>query len=345
MKTLIFSLLFVLGFLSSISAEAGQMRSLESVKSLRIMAYNVKDLYLRKVNNPGGKQIVEPKPLNELKGIALPILDVDPDIVILEEVDDIQALTAFKENFLGRQKYLGNLIEGNDTRGIDIGFLVKADLPVQLDMETHREVTWVNPNTGMREKVFSRDLPVVFVRRNKNEKTPVLIIVGNHGRSQRDRANDPGGTLIRSAQYQAAAEIIAGYMKRWPKVPIVMGGDFNTEVRNSPEVLPLRSILVDSFDIAKIPMQARTTHTFHPDGGERVLSQLDTIYVSPVLAPSVRGAAVYHYRDGSGRELPLPRTFEERARNPSDHFPVAIEVSTERIFPEAYAPRSNASGF
>jgi hypothetical protein len=186
---------------------------------------------------------------------------------------------------------------------------------------------------------------VVFVRRNKNEKVPALIIVGNHGRSQRDRANDKGGVQIRSAQYQAAAEIIAGYMKRWPQVAIVLGGDFNTELRNSPEVLPLRSIMRDSFDIAKVPMQARTTHTFHPEGGARVLSQLDTIYVSPVLAPSVRGAAVYHYRDASGRELPLPRTFDERAQNPSDHFPVAIELSTERIFPEAYGNRANVSGF
>ncbi len=345
MKNLIFLFLFLFGSLGTVSAEAGQLRSLESVKTLRIMTYNVKDLYLRKVNDKGGKPIVEPKPLNELRGIAAPILDVDPDIVILEEVDDMQTLTAFKENFLGRQKYLGNLIEGNDTRGIDIGFLVKADLPLQLDMETHRDVTWMNPDTGMREKLFSRDLPVVFVRRNKSEKVPALIVVGNHARSQRDRAHDVGGVKIRTAQYLAAAEIIRGYMRRWPNVPIVLGGDFNTELRNSREVLPLRSILRDSFDVAKVPMQARTTHTFHPEGGERVLSQLDTIYVSPILAQSIRGAAVYRYRDGSGRELPLPRTFEERSLNPSDHYPVAIELSTERIFPEAHASQGAAAGY
>ena len=336
------SLLLVVSLFSTISADA---RELKEVSKLRIMNFNVGDLFLNNFTDANGGQVQEPKPLHELKGIARPILEIDPDIIVLEEVDNLPTLTYFSEKFLGKGRYIPALIEGNDPRGIDIGFLIKADLPIQLDIESHRDVTWVDPVDNKKGRLFSRDLPVVFIRRSKMDKVPALIVVGNHGRSQRDRTGDPLAVNMRTAQYQAAAEIITGYMKTWPNVPLVMAGDFNTDVRVGSEVKPIRSLLADSFDIMKVPDLDRTSHTFHPNDGPRVLNQLDAIYVSPVLVSSVTRAGVYRYKDNMGRELPLPKTFDERELNPSDHYPVAIELTTERIFPEAHATQPAVSGF
>jgi mRNA deadenylase 3'-5' endonuclease subunit Ccr4 len=62
---------------------------------------------------------------------ALAIADADADILCLQEVDSMPALQAFEYGYLYRmvgngyrQKYL---VEGNDSRGIDVAVLMREE--------------------------------------------------------------------------------------------------------------------------------------------------------------------------------------------------------------------------
>ncbi|MEK7357130.1 MAG: hypothetical protein AAB250_11825 [Bdellovibrionota bacterium] len=145
-------------------------------------------------------------------------------------------------------------------------------------------------------------------------------------------------------------KIIDGYRRKYGKdVPLMIAGDFNTTVTNSPEVKPVKDRMIDAFDVKGLKGNARVTHTFHPNGGKTENNQIDAVFVSSSLASSVLEAGVYRYKDSNGREIPLPTTWDERSENPSDHFPVFVRVSTKQIFPEAHAAANRtqprAAGF
>ena len=164
-----------------------------------------------------------------------------------------------------------------------------------------------------------------------------MIILGNHAKSKRDRSGDPLSEMVRVAQYKAMGDIIDGYRKKYGQdVPLMMAGDFNTDVPTSASVKPIRDRMDDTLDIAGVKGLDRTTQSFHPRNGAAQYSQLDAVMVTPSLANSVEEAKVYRYKDQNGNEKPLPTSFNERALNPSDHFPVFVRITTEKIFPEAY---------
>ena len=82
---------------------------------------------------------------------ALAIADADADIICLQEVDNMAALQAFEYGYLYRM--VGNgyrqkfLIEGNDSRGIDVAVMMREETrdgqPIVLnDIKSHAMVTY-----------------------------------------------------------------------------------------------------------------------------------------------------------------------------------------------------------
>ncbi|MGZ3744590.1 MAG: endonuclease/exonuclease/phosphatase family protein [Pseudobdellovibrionaceae bacterium] len=324
---------------------ASARRPLATIKKLRFMAFNMENFFLvphkyREMMPDHSVRIedIKVKPEAQLLGAARAITDADPDFIVVEEVDDLSALETFSKKYLNGA-YRPFLIEGNDPRYIDIGFLVKADLPLQIEERTNKTLTWYDPVEKRETPLFSRDLPVLIVRREgaKPNETPLFVFVGNHGKSKRDRDGDPNSTIWRTAQYEAAGKIIDGLFTEFGKnLPLILGGDFNTAFPSAPELAPLKKRLQDPFDLLKIPVKDRITHSFPHFHGSPEYQQLDNLLVSPPLASSVLGVQVYHYKDENGNVKPLPRTFDDRDENPSDHFPLIMDLSTETILPEAY---------
>lgn len=319
-------------------------RPLATVREIKVLQYNVENLFMsvgkhERTDEGDFKRVsdAEIKPAWELEGVAKPMREFDPDLMVLEEVESVDSLAKFNKEYLGAS-YRPLLVKGNDERGINIGFYVKQDLPLDITIESHKDMQWTDPVTGKTGPLFSRDLPAVLVRREGETGSPLLIVLGNHAKSKRDRNGDPLSEKLRSAQYEGVAEIIDGYRSKYGKdVPIMMAGDFNTDVRNSASVKPVRDRLVDAFDVKGVSGPDRVTHSFHPHGGKTEYNQIDAVFVSPSLAKSIVDARVYRYKDANGNVKPLPRTYDERSQNPSDHFPVMVKVSTEKIFPEAHA--------
>jgi hypothetical protein len=133
------------------------------------------------------------------------------------------------------------------------------------------------------------------------------------------------------------ASIIDDYRARFGEdVPMIVGGDFNTDITDGKEMGPIHERLLDVFDIVGLTGQSRVTHSYFPPGGPVDYQQVDAIFISEILKPNVLSASVYRYKDGNGNELPLPRSFNERQKNPSDHYPVVLKLKTSRIFPEAF---------
>ncbi|UPT73584.1 MAG: hypothetical protein M0D55_17245 [Elusimicrobiota bacterium] len=116
-----------------VSAAAEPVRSLSSIRQLKLGSYNVLNLFqnvgkhVPDETNPGKlKKVSDAAPKEEwsLRAQGQVILENDLDIVTLQEVENAAALEDFNRNYLDG-KYKVFLIEGNDERGIDVAFLVK----------------------------------------------------------------------------------------------------------------------------------------------------------------------------------------------------------------------------
>ncbi|MES2855102.1 MAG: endonuclease/exonuclease/phosphatase family protein [Bdellovibrionota bacterium] len=324
------------------------VRPLETVRELTILTYNVLNLKTSvglHERMPDGnfqkKSEPQSKSGRQILGVVKAIKSANPDIAIFEEIEGVDTLASFNREYLDSQ-YTTHIMRGNDGRGIEIGFIVKKDLPLAISFETHRDVTWQDPILRRKTPLFSRDLPTLIIRRaNQPTSPPVLIVMGNHAKSKRDRSGDFESRVWRTAQYEGMAEIIEDYQARFgPEVPLVLAGDFNTDVTgrksSDKEVEPVRKMLVEAFDVVGLSHEERITHSFHPQGGNTIYAQVDAVFVSKILEPTITSAYVYRYTNDDGSVRPIPRSYDERAKNPSDHYPVVVKLKTSRIFPEAF---------
>lgn len=313
-------------------------RPLESLLELRVGTYNMLNLFehVGKFEpdpaRPGAMRQVTPAQLKaewQLRESARAIRESAFDILVLQEIENIAALSRFNEDYLGGE-YGPFLIEGNDSRGIDVAFLVKRDIPFALEQRTHKGETWDDPLLpGPPQRVFSRDLPVLIVRA-PGRPAPLFLLFGTHFKSKRTRLpQDPESRILRRAQADRSAEIVGRYREEFGAgLPLLFAGDFNGEINREPEFEGLRRAagLVDSFDALKtpVPPAERITHTYHPREGPTQARQIDAVMVSSSLKSFVRSAEVYRYKDAEGKAKPIPKTHAERSRNPSDHFPVLV---------------------
>ncbi|MEK7745478.1 MAG: hypothetical protein AAB576_02320, partial [Elusimicrobiota bacterium] len=144
---------------------APPLRSMDSIKTLRVGTYNLLNLFEKvgdHVPDPArpGRLIrvsaAVAKEESQRREQARAILESGLDIVSVEEVENIRALDDFNRRYLGGA-YRALLIEGNDERGIDIAFLVKKDLPFELEHRTHKGEVWRDPILGRETPLFSRD--------------------------------------------------------------------------------------------------------------------------------------------------------------------------------------------
>ena len=324
----------------------GTVRPLEEIKELKIATYNLLNLQEHVGQyryGPDGTRYLKdgPKPAEaeKIAAKARAIREINPDILIAQEIEGgVETLQRFADQEL-EGAYKAYLAQGNDSRGINIGFLVKKDLPLTVEMESHRNLRWVDPTRADKTPVrlYSRDVPALILRASEqpNADRPLLVVLGNHSKSMRDRPGDPRSMILRKAQAKKTAELALNYSKRFgDDVRIVIGGDFNTHVESREMSVLTHRGLSEAFKASKTPVAPadRVTHTFHPRDGPRELTQLDAFFVSPSLSKNISRTWVYRYKNAKGKPLPLPRSYDERELNPSDHFPLVMELEFQPIY-------------
>lgn len=281
------------------------------------------------------------KNLKKTQALASAILEVDPHIVLLNEVGGEESLKNFNQHFL-KKSYLPMILEGNSDRGIDVGYLVKEDPLLQYLMISHKhrpldfsfdhqKSQVKNPNS---KYFFSRDVLELRVFR-KGEGSPRIIFFLTHLKSKLDPdGTDPQGRNRRRAELQTLVKIYNEANKEMKhQVPLLVAGDFNGLAYRSAcekefESLYENSDLTELFDLIGGDEEARTTQIqFLRDGLRRCL-QLDYFFLSPALIDKVESDSsfVYRYKSDSGVPMALSTTIEHRSSLPSDHYPVVLTI-------------------
>ncbi|MDI6027926.1 endonuclease/exonuclease/phosphatase family protein [Corticibacterium sp. UT-5YL-CI-8] len=255
---------------------------------------------------------------------ALAIADTRADIICLQEVDNIGALKAFEYSYLFKmvgqgyqQKYTTS---GNDSRGIDVAVMMRAETrdgqPIEfIRMTSHAHLTYEQLglhtpelaalNELPNERIFRRDCLEIDVKIGGQPLTIYSVHLKSMG-APRNGMNGRDATMpVREAEAKAIRHIIEERFgkdhtgdKSW-----VICGDFNDylqrivitgdsydgygfavvdETRSCLDLLLSDGFAVNA--VERRPEMDRWTlyHTRGPQ--ERHLCQLDYILLSPALA-------------------------------------------------------------
>ncbi len=295
---------------------------------------------------------VSNKSLSKTLRLAQMLKTVDADLICLNEVGGLESIENFARLFLD-DAYIPHLIEGNSDRGIDVGFLLKADLPVRAELRTHKDRPLgflypheVPPETGepiatkTRSHYFSRDCAELRIFPFDHNQ-PSLVALAVHLKSKLDPDGiDLNGTLRRQAEFNSLLEIYAEIQRELEnKVPILIAGDFNGQLAQATLDHEFEKItgtdLKSVTDLAGLSGQDVATQImFNRGGGEQHL-QIDYILCSEKLAKYLikDRVEVWRYRNELGLNPGLPKTIEQRQTLPSDHYPVICEFF-QFVWPE-----------
>lgn len=179
-----------------------------------------------------------------LKKISLAIRDYlrFPDIIGTVEIENLAALKRLaerinKDAIAAKQpnpKYEAYLMDGNDGRGIDVGFLVKtARVTVKNIEQIGKDEMYKDPNK--KKDAILNDRPSLILRAEiedpKNKKPFLLTVIVSHLKSFNgyDDKKD-GGLRVRTKkkiQAEFLAKAVQDIQKKNPDEHIILVGDFN----------------------------------------------------------------------------------------------------------------------
>lgn len=264
-------------------------------------------------------------PLTEIQrnNTAQAILDSAPDMLAVQEVENLHTLRLFNDEYLDDYFDRMVLIDGNDPRGIDVGLLLRAGFKGEIiDIRTHVDEPQKKGASVKRGSnafgylaggaLFSRDCLEVDVR--AGGKTLTLLI--NHLKAQ------DGGTASVARRKKQAARVkeLAVSARGADKFPIVLG-DLNADYHRVKDgsLDPLvkdNSILADPF--------SKEEWTHYYTSGKKV-SRLDYILPDkrlPVVSTHiVRKGLTKKCRQYIGERYPTVGLEHTEA---SDHCPVSV---------------------
>lgn len=243
------------------------------------------------------------------------ILENEPDILAVQEVENLEALKLFNRYFLKNAYPYLLVVDGNDPRQIDVGILSKFPI---VSAATHQ---YDPPGSAPSARVFSRDCLVVDVAVSKR-KTLTLFV--NHFKSKIG-----GGEEKRERQ---AKRVLAIAKERFGSKldggDFVIVGDLNAHW-DAPEVSALMNekrltnVLRDLVD----DTDEHWTH-YYKKG--KLAEALDHIILSPSLTAKNSGSSVWVERRGLGTDINYydgPRFSDLTGKEgASDHCPVFIEL-------------------
>lgn len=257
---------------------------------------------------------------------ALAIEKAAPDVLAVQEVENVYALRILNEQYLGRYFRTIILLDGNDPRGIDVGFLVRADLDAEvLGIRSHIDDAVAGKTverdtlSGIgyltKNAVFSRDCLEVDLRVGGKE----LTFLVNHFKAQ---DQDPNSAIRRKGQAARVAELVDAAVDRG-RTPIVLG-DLNVDRATDSSLDPLLS----KPDLREAPVPDGWTHFYD---SKKSVSQLDYILVGasgaawlPAQAEVVRDGLSTKCKQYAGPRFSGIGPVHTEA---SDHCPLTVELT------------------
>lgn len=185
---------------------------------VRIGTYNLQNFF-DDADDPH-KSDGEAPPEERIGALAEIILAAKCDILAVQEVENIGVLEDFNRHYLQNYYSHAFLVEGNDPRGIDVGFLSKYPFH---EVASYRDRIFVDPDDGS-EFSFPRDLLVVQWSDPTGNQWNFITTHLKSGRSSDDvRARELETIEIRQIIHESGC-LSAGCSGR-----IILLGDLNAE--------------------------------------------------------------------------------------------------------------------
>lgn len=297
--------------------------------------------------------VYENKPLKKTLDLAKALKEINADIIMLCEVGGFESLKNFNQLFMD-DVYSPCLIEGNSERNIDVGFLIRKNLPFYFDLQSNknRPINYLYPhereslNNGYPVKggkitnshKFSRDVAELRLFTSDKEK-PFLIILLAHLKSRLDPDRiDPNGFERRRAELLTLLEIYKELETVHPETPLLVAGDFNGNagILNTDEEfkdLYATTALKDVLEVSQLPAEERATFYQVRNGGRAEGRQIDFAFLSPKMQTLLKpqSAYVHRYKDEFGSPYPIPKNLDAKLSLPSDHYPLVFEIENLTI--------------
>jgi len=192
--------------------------------ALKILDWNCHNFYDDKKNGTMTGEIVKSttdyqKQLGLIAGV---ISALDPDVVVLEEVENQGVLDALNGK-LGNKYTERSLIEGNDTRGINNAAMAKFAFT---DVVSHKDDMFTVIGSPAPVYHYTRDAVEYHFTFGGRK----IALIGVHYRSKID-PDDPNKRL---AEAEHSREIADGITAADPSTGIVILGDYNDTPSSDP---------------------------------------------------------------------------------------------------------------
>ena len=267
-----------------------------------IMTWNVENLF----------DILEPHPNDSprprraeyeltLTKIAATIVSGGaPTVIGLQEVENIKVLKDLSEHeLLSDFDYTAVLVEGTDSRGIDVGYLLRSN---QVKVLSYRQFP-------APEGLTSRPPLLVHLKLLEQEAAFELYVLNNHFTSMSGgvEATEPR----RNEQALWNTQVMGEIQRQDPDANIIVLGDLNSFIDSLP---------VESLRLAGL------RHVYEIDPGQRWYSYiyqgasqtLDHILVTPELFEMLSNTVTLH----TNADYPPPPAGDTSPMHISDHDPV-----------------------
>jgi endonuclease/exonuclease/phosphatase family metal-dependent hydrolase len=260
-----------------------------------VAEYNVENLFDGQTVKLKGELVAKPDAAKQ--AVAKSLHELNPDVVGLVEVESLPTLRKFRDDYLADLGYRNlTLIEGNDTRGIDVAVLSRFPI---VGIKSHKDVTFPVAGRPAPEK-FSRDLVQASIQLPSGYRFEFFV---THLKAI---TVDPKANAKREAEATTVHNILAKVEKANPNSNYAVVGDFN-DLPTSPYLKPLLAPSADLrlFDV--LSELGAKAFSFHP---EEYRGRIDYILISEGMK-----------REYVSRSAKILDT--DLARSASDHLPTA----------------------
>ncbi len=267
-----------------------------------LMSWNVENMFDFQAPNPSSPPMpaIDEYKLHIEKVANTLVASGLPTIVGLQEVENIGVLEDIAEHeALAGYEYQPVLIEGRDSRGIDVGYLVRGDQATVL-----HEHQYIAP-----EGLTSRPPLLVEVEVTTDTGSMTVLVLNNHFTSMSggEQATEPR----RNAQAAWNVTVMEEILAEKPGAYLSVMGDLNSYY----DALPIDTLreagLVHVFE--ELPASERYTYIYQ--GASQVL---DHILVTPNLMELLRRVDVLHVNADFAPAVPGDTSPQRK----SDHDPV-----------------------
>jgi endonuclease/exonuclease/phosphatase family metal-dependent hydrolase len=259
---------------------------------------------------------------------ALAIEAARPDILAVQEVENLIALRNFNDIYLDDYFDRLVLVDGNDPRGIDVGLMLRAGFAGEIvGLRTHVDENKKKQQRGVKrsanrkigfmvsDAIFSRDCLEVDVAVSGT----VLTLLVNHLKAQDGK---PSSVKRRQSQAERVAELATWNLAQGRK-PIVLG-DLNVDPSKQDGSL-------DSLTKHKKLKDTNPANDWtHYYASKKTVSRLDYILIDKTLNAGpieiVRKGLTTKCKKDPEPRLRFPTIGPEHTEA-SDHCPVAVELT------------------